>query len=347
VLGSLTLFPTDPYLHIGLGVRAFYLRLDGVGVSESIDQEIRTLQGLRWSSRDPEGLAFAPLADALSRKGDALTAIEMLRDGISRNPDFATGHVIAAGVFSAQGMMAEAEFAARRSLNLDPDNIVALAILDRIRGELGDDGEQSLHHVVIEDDHESVLADRVAIPLECEPEESAVATGAKLSDESHADHSASLAEPIYTRTLAELYFSQGFVDQALHVYRHLNSAQSDATDLSARIAELEGILCSIAGDQTPTGSVQPVMKDTVSLSDNGNKENLNNGSAEPGSFYVGGVGVQAAYLGDGSKIDQSAARPLSSSDREDGEPPVSIGGVEPEKIDQYFDKLLGWEADEK
>ena len=107
---SLTLFPTDPYLHIGLGGRAFYLRLDGVGVSDSIDQEIRTLQELLWSSRDPEGLAFAPLAEALSRKGDALKAIEMLADGISRNPDFATGHVIAAGVFSSQGMMAEAEF---------------------------------------------------------------------------------------------------------------------------------------------------------------------------------------------------------------------------------------------
>ena len=316
-------------------------------MSDSIDQEIRTLQELRWSSRDPEGLAFAPLADALSRKGDVLTAIEILRDGMSRNPDFATGHVIAAEVFSAQGMMAEAESAARRSLDLDPDNIVALAILDRIRGELGDDGVQSLHRGVIDTDHESVLADRVTSPLECEPEESGVATGAKLPDKSHEDHPNSLAEPIHTRTLAELYFSQGFVDQALHVYRHLNSAQSDDADLNARIAELEGILCSIAGDSTPTGTVEPVIKDTVSVSDIEKKENLNNGLAEPGSFYVEGVGARDVYLGDGSKMDQSAARPFSSSDREDGEPPVSFGGVEPEKIDQYFDKLLGWEVDEK
>lgn len=316
-------------------------------MSDSIDQEIRKLKGLRWSSRDPEGLAFAPLADALSRKGDVRTAIEMLRDGISRNPDFATGHVIAAEVFSAQGMMAEAEFAARRSLDLDPDNIVALTILDRIRGELADDGVQSIHRGVIKTDHESVLADRVASPRECEPQDSAVATGAKLSDKSHEDHPTSLAEPIYTRTLAELYFSQGFVDQALHVYRQLSLAQSDAADLNARIAELEGILCSIEGDPTPTSTLEPFIKDTVPVSDIENKENLNNASAEPGSFYVGGVGARAVYLGDGSKIDQSAPRPSSSSDREDGEPPVSFGGVEPEKIDQYFDKLLGWEVDEK
>jgi len=347
VLGSLTLFPTDSYLHIGGAVRAFYLRLDGVGVSDSIDQEIRTLQGLRWSLRDPEGLAFAPLADALSKKGDVLTAIEMLRDGMSRNPDYATGHVIAAEVFSAQGMMAEAEFAAKRTLDLDPDNIVALAVLDRIRGELGDDGVQSLHRGVIETDHESVLADRVASPLDYEPEESAVATGTKLSDESHEDHTTCIAEPIYTRTLAELYFSQGFVDQALHVYHQLSSEQSDAADLNARISELEGILCSIAGDPTPTGIVEPLIKETVSVSEIENKENYNNASAEPGSFYVGGGGARAVSLGDGSKIDQSAARPSSSYEREDGDPPVSFGGVEPEKIDQYFDKLLGWEVDEK
>jgi len=345
---SLTLFPTDPYLHIGLGGRAFYLRLDGVGVSDSIDQEIRTLQELLWSSRDPEGLAFAPLAEALSRKGDALKAIEMLADGISRNPDFATGHVIAAGVFSSQGMMAEAEFAARRSLDLDPGNIVALAVLDRIRGELGDDAAQSLRRDVIETDHESMQSDRMVSPLECDPEESSIAAEAKLVDQSHEDHSTSLEEPIHTRTLAELYFSQGFVGQALHVYRHLNSVQSDAADINARITELEGILCSIAGDPTPTGgTLEPVTKNTEPASDIGKKENLNRGLAEPGSFYEGEVEAREVDLGEGSKIDQPAAKPFRSPDGEDGEAPVSFGGVEPEKIDQYFDKLLGWETDKK
>ena len=167
-------------------------------------------------------------------------------------------------------------------------------------------------------------------------------------DQSHEDHSTSLEEPIHTRTLAELYFSQGFVGQALHVYRHLNSVQSDAADINARITELEGILCSIAGDPTPTGgSLEPVTKNTEPASDSGKKENLNRGLAEPGSFYEGEVEAREVDLGEGSTIDQSAAKPFRSPDGEDGEAPVSFGGVEPEKIDQYFDKLLGWETDNK
>ncbi len=88
----------------------------------------------------------------------------------------------------------------------------------------------------------------------------------------------------------------------------------------------------------------------VSVIDNlssGKKENLNRGLAEPGSFYEREVEAREVDLGEGSKIDQSAAKPFRSPDGEDGEDPVSFGGVEPEKIDQYFDKLLGWETDKK
>ena len=83
------------------------------------------------------------------------------------------------------------------------------------------------------------------------------------------------------------------------------------------------------------------------ISDIGKKENLNRGLAEPGSFYEGEVEAREVDLGEGSKIDQPAAKPFRSPDGEDGEAPVSFGGVEPEKIDQYFDKLLGWETDKK
>jgi hypothetical protein len=47
-------------------------------------------------------------------------------------------------------------------------------------------------------------------------------------------------EPVYTRTLAELYVRQGFTDQALDVYRHLLTTEPDAQDLRDRVSELEG-----------------------------------------------------------------------------------------------------------
>ena len=98
-------------------------------MSEALDQEIRTLQSIFWSERDPDGLSFAPLADAFLRKGDLREALDLLTDGTSRHPDYATGHVVATRLYLGQGMHAEAEFAARRVLDLDPENTVALSAL--------------------------------------------------------------------------------------------------------------------------------------------------------------------------------------------------------------------------
>jgi tetratricopeptide (TPR) repeat protein len=104
-------------------------------VSESVDQEVRTLQSLFWSERDPEGLAFAPLADALRRSGEVKEALDLLTDGMSRHPEYATGHVIAMRLYFEQGMSSEAEFAARRVLELDSENIIALSSLASILDE--------------------------------------------------------------------------------------------------------------------------------------------------------------------------------------------------------------------
>jgi len=46
-------------------------------------------------------------------------------------------------------------------------------------------------------------------------------------------------EPIYTRTLAELYIKQGFDEKALEVYRFLRRHEPDAEDLRTRIEALE------------------------------------------------------------------------------------------------------------
>ena len=63
-----------------------------------------------------------------------------------------------------------------------------------------------------------------------------LAPAANQKEDRHVDN----GEPVYTRTLAELYVRQGFTDQALDVYRHLLTIEPDSDDLSARISELEG-----------------------------------------------------------------------------------------------------------
>ena len=95
-------------------------------MSEAFDVEIRTLRSLYWSERDPEGRGFAPLVDAYRRAGDARQAFELLKDGLERHPDFVSGHVVAARLFLDNGLLDEAEQAARTALGLDAENVEAL-----------------------------------------------------------------------------------------------------------------------------------------------------------------------------------------------------------------------------
>ena len=98
-------------------------------MSESLEVEIRTLQSIFWSERDPDGLAFAPLADAFRRKGDVREALDLLVDGTARHPGYATGHVVTTRLYLEQGMFERAttfsgsSSSARRAANSASANI--------------------------------------------------------------------------------------------------------------------------------------------------------------------------------------------------------------------------------
>jgi tetratricopeptide (TPR) repeat protein len=128
----LTLFRAVPYLRRfqgWTGTSAYVAVFRVFHVTDQLEQEIRTLRSLFWSDRDPEGLAFAPLADAYRRAGEFRQAVELLSHGRVRHPDFVTGHVVAARLFMEKGLLEEGELAARRALELDEDNVVALGLL--------------------------------------------------------------------------------------------------------------------------------------------------------------------------------------------------------------------------
>jgi tetratricopeptide (TPR) repeat protein len=106
-------------------------------VLEPLEVEIRTLHAILGSDRDPDARAFAPLADAYRRAGQPRKAFGLLTDGLARLPDFATGHVVAARLYAEQGLLEEGEFAARRALELDPDNVIAMTALVRVLESAG------------------------------------------------------------------------------------------------------------------------------------------------------------------------------------------------------------------
>lgn len=108
-------------------------------MGESLEAEIKRLQGLYWSEADPDGLAFVCLADAYRRSGDFREGLRILRDGLRRHPGLSSGHVVRGWIHAERGDAKEAEGAFRAALELDPGNISALRGLGdmlALRGEL-------------------------------------------------------------------------------------------------------------------------------------------------------------------------------------------------------------------
>ena len=247
-------------------------------MTQSLEREIRILRSLFWSDRDPDGLGFAPLADAHRRAGDAKQALELLGDGMDRHPDFTPGHVVAARLYVEQGLFTEAEIAARRVLDLDPENVDALRSLVRALEEEGEavdaakvreqlailDPEPPEHEM--SDDSSTVEAPEAQEDVvEFDPfaleevlaEEAEVADFAALApdepeaaaeEEEVADFAAlapdeaapdELTEQIQTRTMADLYVIQGLIDRAIDVYQHLVDDAPDDAGLRARLEELK------------------------------------------------------------------------------------------------------------
>lgn len=101
-------------------------------MSETLENEIRTLRAHFWSERDPEGRAFAPLADAYLRKGDLEEAHALLEDGLGRLPEFVSGHLVAARVHRARGDQGALRETVDRLLELDGENAAGL----RLHGEI-------------------------------------------------------------------------------------------------------------------------------------------------------------------------------------------------------------------
>jgi len=219
-------------------------------VGLTLEQEIRELRERLGSEDDPEGRAFAPLADALRRAGRYDEAAEVLEDGCSRHPDFPPGHLVTARLARERGAAAEAEGAFRHVLALDPGNAHALAELAGLLEEEGRPREAAdlLHRLWWLDPRDEVRerlrnVKRLWVEEEFPPEavdpESESEEARVEGDEGDDD--------LVTRTVAELYARQGHLDRAIGVLERLLAAEPDDADLRTRLDELR----SRGGRETP------------------------------------------------------------------------------------------------
>ncbi len=230
---------------------------------ESLQEEIRSLSESFWSERDPEGRAFAPLADAYLRSGEVEKAEQIVREGLGRHPDFATGHLVAARIARARGDVAQAREHAERVLALDAGN--ALARIERAAASVreGDDSAAvaDLRSAIrVAPGGVEAFAGLVASALAPELDEltgTAVAqhtgeTGGEarsLEDATGgarptgADEDPAEVSPgdgsFVTRTMGDLYASQGLTERAVEVYEQLVRADPENAELAARLDALE------------------------------------------------------------------------------------------------------------
>jgi len=417
-------------------------------VLEPLEEEIRTLHAVLGSDRDPDGRAFAPLADAYRRAGQPRKAFGLLTDGLARLPDFASGHVVAARLYAEQGLLAEGELAARRALDLDPDNVIAMAALVRVlqsSGKTEESAEMRATLSLLEPevlDEEGLAAEEGAVddepvmeladlapdepvvePADLAPDDEPVVELADLrpdepvmeladlqpdepvmevadlaSDEPimeladlrpdepvmdladlapeptlemselapepepepeperEADvlapvglvdsgiagvASAGTANPgddrggassdgapaprIYTRTLAELYARQGFLDRAVEVFRQLRSEHPEDESLAERLRELEGELSGGANRQPPN-------TDSAAGALEAERARVRDEELESLARDLAGQGRED------SDVDTPFAWAGSDETEDGSDEPAS----EEPTIGSYFDELLSW-----
>lgn len=156
------------------------------------------------------------------------------------------------------------------------------------------------------------------------PDEELAMELAELAPDEEPTRERRSAEPMRTRTLAELYVKQGFVDKALEVLRHLRSANPSATDLDERIAQLER---GEGASQPAATTAEPSAQD-----------------AEDGLEPEEEVETLARDLAESGHEGHDVDTPFAWA------PAESEGGDEDrggDGIGAYFDRLLGWEPRER
>jgi len=228
-------------------------------VPEPHESQLRLLRAQYWSHRDPDGRAFAPLAEAYRLRGELDEAYGLIRDGLGRLPDFPTGHLIAARVAKDRNEPVAARAHLDRVLELDGDNPVALMERAELRvregdleGALADLGlvlaldpaDESVRARVLE--LEEVRGAEVPPALDpvhqAEPNEGPEPEPIPATSNVPVDlpetHEGEPGAFLVTRTMGDLYARQGLLDRAIEVYEQLLEAAPGDPELSARLAEL-------------------------------------------------------------------------------------------------------------
>jgi tetratricopeptide (TPR) repeat protein len=299
---------------------------EGSSLPDSLEHEIRTLRAQFWSARDPDGRAFAPLADAYRRQGELEEADSLLRDGLGRLPEFATGHLVAALVRRDQGRLDEAMTALNRVLELDPSNTRGLVERAAVAASL-DERDAAREDVARALELEPSHSEAAALLRELEGEPAGGTEAPASGRPGGADQEGDGA--VYTRTMGDLYARQGFHDRAIEVYEHLVRERPDDEELARRLEEVKGEAAAGAGKKTaPPAGLESALESALEPAPEPRPE------AEEAAPQWMGADAEAP---DEDPVTASAWTGVEEED-EEAFAPAPPGAT----VADYFEGLLSW-----
>jgi hypothetical protein len=91
----------------------------------------------RRYAENPDGRFFAPLADAYRKAGNVTRALELVRSGLEKHPDYLSAHIVLGRCLLDQEADQEAAQTFERVLALDSENTIALKSLAEIAERAG------------------------------------------------------------------------------------------------------------------------------------------------------------------------------------------------------------------
>ncbi|NLI99034.1 hypothetical protein GX441_10305 [bacterium] len=163
----------------------------------------------------PSSKAFARLAEAYAEAGQVDYALGLIEKGLKEHPHYLPALVLRAQYLLRQNQPFKAEESLRGALSVDPANIDALRMLLELEMKREAAGR-------------GMTAKKLA----------ALDPGDPLAQKALSEETKQIS-PFTTRSVAELYESQGYLSEALRIYREILRLNTEDKEIGAKINELE------------------------------------------------------------------------------------------------------------
>jgi FimV-like protein len=192
-------------------------------------------------AQDPKSRAFVPLSDAYRQCGRCEEAIAVAKEGLSHHPTYVSGKISLARAYFENGDIDLAFGLLEEVLETSPDNLLANRIFAEVSFHKKSyaQAKTALERVLSlepNDQRCKGLLERI-VKAEAAPEPSFVPTPQPM-----ATVASETSPSVNSATLAELYRSQGHLDDALKVYLELMAKDPHNETYRTKVAELKQLL---------------------------------------------------------------------------------------------------------